>query len=370
MRAKGVRLVFVVVTGGPPEQSNAPRRSHAFLSLAAAAREVNLPLLITLPRSFVQPGAVSGWAFDPQRGGFGRTQTRPVLARTVLFDALYLSELDTHRRDLKLLRRKLNRLRIPFFNPAVAGKDSIYRSLEQADLGPGAVPFTCYQVTPRTVITLLRERPQLWLKPVTGSGGRNIVFVRRRPNHRYEVVAERLYGKCVRREMDQAEFTRFINLNAKRRRLLAQEDVPLLRTADGRSVDFRVTVGRDMSGAWEVVAITRRTAADGSVLTNYHAGGQIESVTSPTRDSRRALADIGLSVRDLSPLREVAVAVANRLSLDYPTLGLLGIDIGCTADGRPYVYDCNARPGRDILTDEEMEDSMRRVAGFARYLQG
>lgn len=361
--------MFTVVTGGPPGQVEAPRRMHAFVSLAAAAGQYDLPLFITTPKSLAaQARTVAGWAYESRDGAFIRTRTAPFAHRTVVFDSLYLAELKPCSRDLKVMRRKLERLRVPFFNPAVPSKDVIYRTLERADLGPGMIPFTCYQVTPRIVIGMLGEHERLWLKPVTGSGGRNIVFVRRRPNHRYEVIAERLYGKSVKREMDQAEFTRFLSSAGTRRRLLLQEDVPLLETADGRKVDFRVTLARDVSGDWGVVAVTRRTAAPGSVLTNYHAGGQIQSLTSMTKDARRALSEVGLAERHLSALRQVAVAAARQLTVDSPTLGLLGIDIGCVESGRPYVYDCNARPGRDILTDVEVADTMHRVAGYARYL--
>jgi hypothetical protein len=140
---------------------------------------------------------------------------------------------------------------------------------------------------------------------------------------------------------------------------------------DGGRVDFSVTVQRDETGQWTVTAITGRFGVPGSMSTNYHAGGRVQSLTQPRFETEAKLAEAGVGHEDLQATSLLALRVAHCLQRQHANLTALGIDIEGSAGGkRLYVYDCNSRPGRDILNDEELQAFMRSVAGFARYPQG
>lgn len=361
--------MLVVVTGGPPVQADAPRRSLAFSTLAAAAREHDLPAVFVTPAACVRLGrALSGEAYDLRSASFVATKTTLPAKRSVVFDALYLSDLPRFRRALRTMRRSLRRQSIPYFNPAMPAKDVLYRRLAQAALGPGSIPWTAYEATPKRVLTLLDDHDCLWLKPVFGSGGRDIAVIRRRAKACFEVIAQRPDGHCVERTLNPEELTLFLSRANQVRRMVVQEQVDLLQTHDGRRVDFRVTLVRGRAGAWRVVGITQRKAAPGSILTNYHAGGEVLSLTETDTGTRLLQAEFDMPEDALVQITRAALAVSEELTRMHPTFGLLGVDVGCTPDGRYYVYDCNARPGRDILTDDELVEMMKSIAGFARYL--
>ena len=79
-------------------------------------------------------------------------------------------------------------------------------------------------------------------------------------------------------------------------------------------------------------------------------------------------ATTGMTTNDTERAAHLALQVAQCIQQEYPLVGLLGIDIGQDVEGSQYVYDCNSRPGKDILTEEEVRRFMFQVAGFARYL--
>ena len=288
--------------------------------------------------------------------------------RPVVYDAMYLADLERYRVSYRRLQAKLARDEVQYFNPVLPAKDLVYRELEHVRLGLGRLPETTYSVTPGKVLRLLHEQPTLWLKPVYGSGGRNILYVERIGSTTYRVIAERFFAGRIVRNVDRRDLLRLLRYAMHRRIYLAQENVPLIRTDDGRKIDFRVTVQRTDTGTWTVAAVTARVGGAGAVLTNYHAGGRVVSISHWNDTTTKWLTDLGFDEVQFQRSKKLAVRVARVLQRKRPTLGLLGVDIGATADGRLFVYDFNGRPGRDILTDSEMEGLMWRLAGFARYL--
>lgn len=361
--------MLVAVTGEAPGVTNS-RRNRAFWQLGRWASHYELPLLVSTPeRVGVLPRRLSGWEWGRENplGPWVASSLR--FDNVIIYDAMYLADLKTHRQSYKRLLRRLNVRRIPSFNPVLPAKDEVYRVLSKQDSDDLRLPRTWYDVTPNMVIRRLKETPCLWLKPTYGSGGRNMMFIKRLDRNRYIVVAERFYGTRVQGEMDRGQVVTMVATARKYRRYMAQEHIELLQTANKRRVDLRVTVQRDVTGQWKVTALTGRTGAKHSILTNYHAGGGITSLTARGPSCAQWTAEVGMSETDLDRAQQCALAAANGLQSVHANLGLLGVDVGQAKDGGQFVYDCNGRPGRDILTDAEVEVFMRDVAGFARYLQ-
>lgn len=360
--------MLVTITGGPPYIPDRPRRAQTFHSLGEFAHEVGLPFLVTTPDRLLQRGGRTGWKFVPGQRVEDAWRLQEVDLGGVVYDAMYLDELKRFGPALRQVRVSLNRLGVPTFNPVLPGKDVVYRCLAEEDLRGGGVPMTWYEVHPRQVLDLLGSLQQLWIKPVFGSGGRNVAFIQRLGADLYQFTAERFYGREVREQVAGAGLRKLVATACRRGKYVAQAHVPLLETHDRRKVDFRVTVQRGNGGEWELIALIARFGKPGSNLTNYHAGADVLSLTQPAPNRRLLLGQLGLSAGDLTAVQRLALSVAQRLQSCYPTLALLGLDIGRTVDGRQYVYDCNGRPGRDILTDDEVAASMRAVAAYARHL--
>ncbi|KPV42135.1 YheC/YheD family protein [Alicyclobacillus ferrooxydans] len=359
--------MLVTVTGWSPLKKTSRRRRLAFQSLAAAATKYDISLVITSPKRLLGLAHFPGWTSSETPGKEWRRKVSNMNRQTVIYDAMYLDDLKAYQISYPHLLKAVAKQDIPMFNPVLPSKSTLYELLTQNRIRGGRLPRTITQVTPTRVIQILDESDRVWLKPVYGSGGRNIVMIDRLPNGRYELTAERYRGKHLHQEMDRQRLVQFIRQLTTYRQYMAQEHIELGVTREGRKVDFRVTVQRKDSGAWGVTATTARTGAAGSVLTNYHAGGRIRSLTNAHHDYH-LLNSFGVTPSDLSHMNEFALRVARRLQSHYPRLGILGLDVGHTPQGEFYVYDFNGRPGRDILTDDEVVQFMDCVAGYAKYL--
>jgi hypothetical protein len=370
LAAKWGISVLVALTGVPPDRLTHARRQWTFLQLGRAAEQFGLPLMVTTPAEF-QPHRrwIGGRLYRADDEGSPWTCAEIPLSRhAVVYDAMYLSDLQLFRSSFHPLRHALHGLEVPVFNPVLPPKDTVYRALSGRPLKGGGLPETRYDLSPNGVLQLFKSVPQWWLKPVYGSGGRNILFVQRLKPGRYLVSGERFFGQRLVGEVNRRELKRILCQAMERRRYMAQQHIPLITSRDGRKVDFRVTVQRNETGAWQITAITARLSAKGSMLTNYHAGGAVQSLTRSSEEDLAWMTRQGIRDIPFEHAQEFALRVAKRLQQKYPLLGSLGVDVGQSVEGKWYVYDCNGRPGRDILTDQEVEAFVHSVAGFAKYL--
>lgn len=370
----GIRML-VVVTGDGPELAGRGRRTKTFRYLARVACEHGLPVFFTTPARFRFPSVIGGPAAHHSDGWVYRMDSerfwrhREVLRPTdvVVYDAMYLGDLQRQKDVYQRVHRSWIAHGYRFFNPILPAKDVLYRSLQKHDIAPALLPKTWMGVTPEKVLRLLEVQQRVWLKPVIGSGGRNIMVLDKRSDGRYHVVAERFFGeRRIDRCVSARQALELLRGALRRRSYMAQEEVPLNHTEDGRKVDFRATVVRGQGNDWRTIALTARIGASGSLLTNFHAGGKAQSLTS-TNLLTPSLAD-GTVEDLLQHLRLGAQRVAAVLQRHSPRLGLLGVDLGTTADGRVYVYDFNGRPGRDILRDVEIYQMMDALVDYSRWL--
>lgn len=367
--------MLVVVTGDAPELAGRGRRTRTFRWLSKAAMREEIPVFFTTPKHFQLPeadasgwkyGKTRGWRYDKETDKFVDDAISLVPGRVVVYDAMYLGDLLRHDTRYHRVYRAWRKHNYRFFNPIFPAKDNIYRILSHHDLSPAKLPETFMDITPQAVLRLLERKERLWLKPNVGSGGRNIAVIERVTDGSYRVTAERFFGKSVHRELRTEKLVELLEDAFRKRKYSAQEEVPLLRTKDGKKVDFRATVMRYDSRDWRTIALTVRIGSKGSTLTNFHAGGRAKSVTDALPE------DIDLSASRqkelLRSVREAGVRVAEALALHVERVGLVGVDVGATEDGSLYVYDYNGRPGRDILRDEEIREAMEAIASYSGFL--
>ncbi|MCL6515732.1 YheC/YheD family protein [Alicyclobacillus sp.] len=361
--------MLITITGAAPATVR-PRRRHLwFRSLGEAAAAWDMPLVVTPPAVAVKglPDHVTGWMYAGEAGWQRRRLVVP--ERAVVYDAMYLEDLRHHRRAHRRLTETLAECGIAAFNPVLPPKDEVYRLILADRAARDVLPPTRFRVTPRAFLQLAEAWGAAWWKPVYGSGGRNMLFVRPLARGRWYVAGERFFGRAIRREMDREDLLRLLSFSLRHRRYMAQGHIPLWRLEDGRLLDLRVTVQCDHDGRWGVLAVTGRSAARGAMVTNYHAGGRVQSLTRPTEAQWIALKRAGVDEETLDRAGRRALRVARTLQRTFPTLGVLGVDVGGSqGEDRCYVYDVNSRPGRDILTDAELVAFARGVAGFAHHL--
>lgn len=359
--------MFIAYTGRLPNQMSL-RGQSAFAELASATRRLQMPFLI-LPKGFTQIGKRGPYYRADWSGTTACTwrSTIEKVTNAVVYDAMYLQDVKNYKKERRRFLGELAKSEISFFNPVLPTKQALNKLLSAHPKSAALIPASYELQDSRQVLTRLDAVPRLWIKPVYGSGGRNIIHILNTGFGRYRVIAENLVGQSLHAEMEAGELSRFIAKLRAWRPFFLQEHIELLRL-DKRVIDFRVTLQRGLSGAWDITAVTARTSSPDSLWTNYHVGGSAISMTSPGATEFNLFGPLGVNHETLAEIRRIAIQVGKILEQHFPLLGILGIDIGRDVYGKYHVYDCNSRPGRDILTDAEVSSFMAAVAGFAAHL--
>ncbi len=363
--------MLIAMTGIEMSKLKRGRRHQTFLWLDEACRRFQLDFKVALPSQLLSVRTLRHLMplthVHREIDDF-RNVHRDTIDATV-YDAMYLTDLKLHRVDYFRARQRLNKLGIPMFNPPLPNKAEVFSYIENQIADELSwIPRTKYQIDMPNIFMMLETGEKIWLKPALGSGGRDMLLIQKKNSLVYHVVGERFFEQHIDKHLTKKELFQLFQYAFRRKSYFAQQHIPLMRTKTNQIVDFRVTLQRDATGDWRTVSVTGRIGQLGANVTNYHAGGKALSFTKPSNQVKDLLNELQISQSDIKQVAHVAIKAANLLQKRFSLLGLLGIDVGRSVDGHLYVYDCNSRPGRDILTNDEIRVSMDCIAGYARYV--
>ena len=129
---------------------------------------------------------------------------------------------------------------------------------------------------PRTVLftknnlnAMLSSYKTVFFKPTGGSGGSNIIRIRRRPRG----FQTQLNRKKTFYTTEKKLHTQLSN-HAGKRSYLLQKGIHLAKTK-GRPFDIRVMVQKTNQGEWVSTGLFTKIGSPGKVATNYNQGGTV-----------------------------------------------------------------------------------------------
>lgn len=355
------QLLIGVATTVVPCDHSGKTVSRFFERLALHARERGATLLLFHPsRIDFRQGRVHGYQLvDGVTGLWQRKEERlPDAIYENVYVHLVVQGMTRHLREGARMRK------IPFFNPVIFGKWTMHRFVERHPECGILVPETKRLESVSTVRDLAaRFGGTVYVKPIGGYGGRGVLRVRKEGPH-WRVDCDR-YGdrKGLHQTFSDTSFAAFMKKSARRTPHIVQQQIPLLQLSGKRKVDFRVVVQRDGQGEWRLVGVVPKVTAPGGVVTNLVAGG-----TRGQWDS--IFADLGERGKNVNPqaLERTGLALARKLSAVYPTLGILGYDMGLDEAGRVWLIEVNPKPARSLLEPEMRRRSAKWAVDFCVYL--
>jgi len=268
------------------------------------------------------------------------------------------------------IRQKLASRGVKLFNPILVGKWNTYKILSKnqslCDYLPDTRLFNKFSL----IDTMTRTYQAVYLKPVNGSQGRNIIRVERYKNrgyyYQFEVKKQTVNGNAQTLEQLHAVLKPVIG----NRTYIIQRQIKLLKEKN-RIVDLRVLVQKDHTGEWIITGIAGRVGKEGSITTNISAGGngcQLDKLLSNNfTDSQQQ--------KNIKALVEyIALESAKSLENCIGPSGEMGVDIGIDRWGKPWFIEANLRPARhifNILNDSATRlKSVERPMLYCRFLSG
>ncbi len=263
---------------------------------------------------------------------------------------------------VRSLRKQAAAFGIPIFNPLIGGKAAVSQWLADCSTCGLHIPVTRRVRTVETLDDMLRQFGVIYVKPSGGYGGRGVFRVRQEGGT-FLVHCDRFYDRGpLRLSLSKSDFQRFVRRHLLRVPHIAQERIPLIKYRGGQ-VDFRVVIQRNRRGAWELVGVVPKIAAPSGVVTNLVAGGSRIRF----HILQGALQQQGIGIEEKA-LERSAIAVGQMLTRKYPTLGVIGYDLGLDEQGEPWFIELNPKPARRLLFPEMQRKASELVVDFGLYL--
>jgi hypothetical protein len=251
-------------------------------------------------------------------------------------------------------RQQLKNDEIPIFNDRFLSKWEVYDVL-----------MTEYHLQPHIPCTKLYSKknlqeflltfPVVFLKPVHGSQGRNIIRVEQKES---SFLLQFSYFKEKQNSLIASDITQVHDLIEpflKNNSYLIQQGIPFIQYQD-RLMDFRVLCHKNNQDVWSVTSVVARLSAEKQFVSNIARGGE-------TMKPLQALSlyfDRKTSKQQFIFIKELALEFASVISLSSEGLtGELGIDMGIDSQGNPWIIEANSKPSKNF---EEQEIKIRPSA--------
>ncbi len=268
-------------------------------------------------------------------------------------------------------RRRLKQAEIKILNPLMVGKWDAYRIFKRnPDILP-YLPETRFINSFRQVEIMAKKYHAIYLKPVNGTKGKNIIRVtrnRKSPGYCYQYHCNG--GLCKGSASDLIQLRKKLLPVMTGKSYLVQKEINLL-CYDGGIVDIRVMVQKNHNGKWEVTGMACRVGKPGAITSNISGGGsgmRVETVLSKTFFSKKQVDQI------IETIIFVAITAVNIVEDYLGNCGEAGVDIGVDKFGKVWFIEANLRPARRVFSligeTEIRQKSIETPLLYARYLAG
>lgn len=245
------------------------------------------------------------------------------------------------------LKSRFLKRNIPIFNWSFYDKWQIYNLLQNESDVSRHVPESQINPTPEQIKQMLNKHRFIYLKPTAGSLGKGIYRITHHPQKGY-FVRYRLRGKNVLLRL--SNFNRLMRLLNKQKGMtlknhVIQQGIRLIEL-DRCPIDFRFHLNKNGKNEWVVAGIGAKKAGRGSVTTHVASGGKL--MTPGSVLSRIYGENQGREM--LQKAKQTTIKLAEAIERNDPHLiGEIGFDIGIDKDGKIWMFEANAKPGRSIF---------------------
>ncbi|CAH2713575.1 Endospore coat-associated protein YheD [Neobacillus rhizosphaerae] len=261
----------------------------------------------------------------------------------VIYNRIHSRRLE-QKDSYKHFRKRLEQLMIPIFNDRFLSKWEVYEQLsEERHLFP-YIPETKI-FSKEHLHDFIQKYETVFLKPIHGSQGRNIIKVIKEMEYLYT------FQTSLTDQSDQLgnkysldEIYPLIKPILHNRIYIIQQGLSLV-THQSCAIDFRVLCHKNQTDHWEITSIVARIAAEQEFVSNIAKGG---TITRPLNVLRTCL-DRRKSLEVLAQMKELALETASVISSHSAGItGELGIDIGVDLDGRLWLIEVNSKPSKNF----------------------
>lgn len=192
---------------------------------------------------------------------------------------------------------------------------------------------------------MLNQTDSLYFKDRFGSNGMGVIKINKVMKDSYEISF--FNDKLNIFYIDSYE--KLLELLIKQsynKKIIIQKTIDLI-TYEGRSVDLRATVQRNINGEIDICAYPVRVAVTDSPITSTKSGSTVYKF----EDFFKKLMHYNeIQIEELkNRIDEFLLIAYNCIEKSYGSFGEIGIDFALDKYNRLWFIECNAKPGKDTL---------------------
>jgi hypothetical protein len=342
--------IFALVTEVSEQENEEPsfRSVHSFCEELHYASNIGGGFFYVFHLKDFSKDAIEGYYYETD--GWKKDSFPPP---NVIYNRVHSRKLEASSYFRKIAA-ELNFEKIPIFNERFLSKWEVHKTLyEEEHLHPYLPDTELYR--DENLSTFLNKYNSVFIKPINGSQGRNILKVSRRDG---KISVQSSTAGEQEKIMDFNQLSSFIEWFKKRRNqttFIIQQSLPLA-AYQNRQLDFRVLCHRNHQQDWKVTSIVSRVSAPAQFVSNLARGGEMLKPLKPLVylfDQKTAISQVAL-------MKELSIEAANVISQSSSGLiGELGIDMGVDESGRIWIIEINSKPSKNA---EEQNTKIRPSA--------
>jgi hypothetical protein len=279
---------------------------------------------------------------------------------SLLYDRCFYGDDEHSKQCIPIVSWLKSRDDITFLGYGLPNKLELFHALKSSVLAP-YLPESLPITDSNTIIKELTKRKKLIIKPINGSQGYGIYYLKRN-DKTFHVKTEKNKKIISRIFPNEIKLTRWLQPLVTNRQYLLQ---PYLELSNPQlqPFDIRILVQKNEEGVWVERGKGIRTGNTGGILSNLSAGGTVidfEAWSSSLLPARRDYIsnELNYIITHLPPL----------LESKFSPLFEIGLDIGVAKNGAIWILDVNSKPGRKVLLQTQVD--LKNTLSLAPLLYG
>ncbi|MGG3560245.1 YheC/YheD family protein [Neobacillus rhizosphaerae] len=282
---------------------------------------------------------------------------------TIIYDRCFYGDDDHSKQCMPIVSWLKSRQDITFLGYGLPNKLELYHSLKDTLLS-SYLPVSQAVSEPAIIIQKLSSHQRVILKPVNGSQGYGIYYLKRN-DRSYQVKTEKNKEIITRIFPNETKLLLWLNTLLKKHKYLLQ---PYLELSNNelQPFDIRVLLQKDEKGDWVERGRGVRVGSTGGILSNLSAGGSVFPFNTWLKTIPTITAEY---IRQ--ELIYILTNLPSILEQEFMPLFEIGIDIGVAKNGGLWILDMNSKPGRKVLlqTQPDVQEVLSRAPLlYGKYL--
>ncbi|MBP2241052.1 glutathione synthase/RimK-type ligase-like ATP-grasp enzyme [Cytobacillus eiseniae] len=277
----------------------------------------------------------------------------------ILYDRCFYGEDSASKRCMAIMKWLKTRKDLHFLGIGLPNKLALYQALATSELSPYLLPSKPILSGESLIQELVPLKPVM-IKPVNGSQGRGIYYLKKQQNE-VIVQTDKQEKQIMRTFKNEQSAENWLNQLLQDHTYLVQA-YEELRNNEDCPFDIRILLQKDENGQWSEVVRGVRYGQKGGIISNLSAGGEISSF-------QLWIQALPLEKRQFihNEIDEIIVTLPKILEQHFPPLFEIGLDIGMNKDGALWVLDINSKPGRKVALALHPEKSDQLYAAPLQY---